>query len=216
LFFGKGKSTPVTRAEELRDLLPPDKQHHYRDGYSMAEAAKLWVSATGRVPPKIADIIGSDKLDSAHFEYLVYVWGGGMSMTDIMAFVPCGVIAVEAKAREGLGPLVFDWIVEKAAVNSASPPHRQSVVDRYAAGLGVSSKELMSCRYQLLHRTLSAALTAENAGASRAWMIVESFAPPGSIEHRCNLADFNRFIDLVGVQPRLAGRQVTIDWVQEL
>jgi hypothetical protein len=56
LFFGKGTSISVTRAEEFRDLLPPDKLHHYRDGYSMADAAKVWVAADGRLPPKIAQI----------------------------------------------------------------------------------------------------------------------------------------------------------------
>ena len=76
LFFGRGTSIPIMRAEELRDLLPSDRRHHYHDGYSMAEAAKVWGAAAAgdRLPCKIAQLIGSDALCSAHFEYPVTVW----------------------------------------------------------------------------------------------------------------------------------------------
>lgn len=182
----------------------------------MAEAAKLWVAAGGNLPRQVADIIGSDALRSAHFEFPTTVRGGGRSMTDIMAFVPDGVIAVEAKARETFDEPVSEWIVAGARKSPASPPHRRSVIEWYAGEFGVSAGALMDCRYQLLHRTLSAVLTAQEAGATDTWMIVQSFASLDAPEHHRNRADFDRFVERVGDQPRLAGRAVTLSWVQEV
>jgi hypothetical protein len=88
LFFGSGKNVPIRNATDLRERLQEDKKHHYQDGYSMAEAAKCWVLANGYLPPVIAGIVGSKELNSAHFEFPTPVWGGGIAMTDIMAFVP--------------------------------------------------------------------------------------------------------------------------------
>lgn len=178
LFFGIGTSSPVKRADEVRNFLPADKKYQYSEGRSMAEAAKVWCAAAGYLPLKIAQVIGSDALCSAHFEYPMKVWGRGTSMTDIMAFVPRGVIAVEAKGRESFDKLVAEWIVAEAGVKPTSPPNRSRVIARYATEFGVSPSALMECRYQLLHRTLCAALAAKTANASRAWMIVQSFAPP--------------------------------------
>jgi hypothetical protein len=136
-------------------------------------------------------------------------------MTDIMAFVPCGVIAVEAKALETFDKVVAEWIVADERKDPTSPPRRRGIIDRYAGAFGVCSSALMECRYQLLHRTLAAALTARDAGASRAWRIVQSFAPSDAKEHHRNRADFDRFTNLVGIRPRLAGYTVTLGWGRE-
>jgi len=76
----------------------------------MAEAAECWIAAGGRLPRRVAELVGDDSLDAAHFEYGVTVWGQGRSMTDIMAFIPDDLIAEEAKARETLGEEVWYWI----------------------------------------------------------------------------------------------------------
>jgi hypothetical protein len=88
LFFGIGTAKPIDQPTDLLDYLPREQRHHYRDGYSMAEAAKCWVTANARLPTSIANLVGVDILQSAHFEYGVKVWGGGMSKTDILAFIP--------------------------------------------------------------------------------------------------------------------------------
>jgi hypothetical protein len=160
LFFGGGKGHPISVATDLREYLPEERRYHYRDGYSMAEAAKAWTSAGGYLPLQIAAVIGANELDSAHFEFPTTVWGGGLAMTDVMAFVPGGVIAVEAKLNEPFDHLVSDWITLDAVKNARSPPHRMEVVRRYAVALGVDPERLLEIRYQLLQRTLCAALTA--------------------------------------------------------
>src|SRR5262249_3728809 len=158
----------------------------------MAEAAKCWVAASEKLPPSIANVIGTDELIAAHFEYPTKVWGGGTAMTDIMAFVPKGVIAVEAKVNEPFDDLVSAWIFREEKNNAQSPPHRTRVIQRYAKAFGVNSERLLNIRYQLLQRTLCAALTAQSQGRSQAWMIVQSFASGLGDGHLINRSDFER------------------------
>src|SRR5947207_731423 len=131
LFFGPGKDRPVTVCTDVRDCLPEDRKYQYQDGFSMAEAAKCWAIAGERLPLSIADVIGSDELISAHFEYPTKVWGGGIAMTDIMAFVPNCVIAVEAKVNEPFDDLTSTWIFREERKNAESPPHRTKVIQQY-------------------------------------------------------------------------------------
>src|SRR4029077_6257057 len=137
LFFGIGTTMPIHRATDLIGHLPQEKRHHYRDGYSMAEAAKCWMRGGGRLPQRVAALIGDDTLETAHFEYGVKVWGSGRSMTDIMAFIPGDLIAVEAKARERRASEVRDGFDQDKPKTPRSPPYRLKVVDRYARSLGV-------------------------------------------------------------------------------
>jgi len=216
LFFGGGTDRPVRVATDVRDYLPPDKCHQYAEGYSMAETAKAWLRANGCLPPSMANIVGDDRLETGHFEYPTKVWGGGLSMTDVMAFIPGSVIAVEGKVREPFDDEVSTWIGREEHSNKKSPDHRRAVIKRYAQAFNVGSEErLFDVRYQLLHRTLSAALTARRRGATRAWMIVQSFAPIDCPEHTQNRADFDRYIGLVGSTPILKGVSVRLAWAQE-
>jgi hypothetical protein len=178
----------------------------------MAEAAKCWVLANGCLPTVIADIVGSKELNSAHFEFPTPVWGGGIAMTDIMAFLPNGVIAVEAKVNERFDDLISIWINKEAVKNPRSPPHREDVINRYAKVFCVERERLSNIRYQLLQRTLCAALTAGAQRLSQSWMIVQSFAPVDSDGHRNNRTDFDRFRALVGPAPNIEGVRVEIAW----
>ena len=218
LFYGHGFDRPVHQATDLRKFLPAKKRQHYADGYSMAEAAKLWTSApTGSLPTSIADLLGDHCLLSGHFEYAVPVWGGGGSETDVMAFTPSAVLAVEAKTDEPFGDVVEDWIEKDARRNPRSPHHRRKVALRYAAAFGVAVDALLGIRYQLLHRTLSAARTAATAHAANAWMIGQSFPTVGRVP-RCSTqrADFDKFVSLVGPAPIVEGRAVRLAWVDEV
>jgi hypothetical protein len=216
LFYGNGKDSPVFRATDLIAYLRSDRRHHYRDGYSMAEAAKCWVHADGNLPASIVRAIGVKPLEAAHFEYEVGVWGGGTSTTDVMAFVPDGVIAVEAKVHEPFDEEVGCWIVKEEVKNPRSPLNRRRVVDRYARAFGVAPEVLLNLRYQLLHRTLSAALVAGRFGLKNAWMIAHSFGGQQDQDHMRNRADFDRYVALVGAKPTLEGVQVGVVWVDEL
>lgn len=214
-FFGVGVKQPIKVPTDLKRHLPAERRHHYRDGYSMAEAAKCWMASRGRLPLRIAEVIGGDDLETAHFEYGLKVWGGGTSMTDIMAFIPDAVIAVEAKALESLDEQVCCWMYKGAPRNPRSAVHRQHVIARYAKSFGVSTDALLPVRYQLLHRTLMAARVALQHNRSRAWMIVHSFAPLDCEEHGRNRADFDRYVSLIGTAPVLEGITVRLAWVDE-
>ena len=217
LFYGNGFDKPVLVATELRDLLPAKKRRHYADRYSMAEAAKLWTSAgAGAVPASVADLLGDGRLLSGHFEYSVPVWGGGGSETDLMAFTPRAVLALEAKTDEPLDDVLRVWIEKLALRNPRSPPHRRAVALRYAEAFRVPLEALLGIRYQLLHRTLSAARTAEAAHAAESWMLVQSFPTIGR-QPRCSTqrADFDRFVELVGPAPVIEGRAVRLAWIDE-
>lgn len=216
LFFGSSKKRPVTVCTDVRDFLSEDKKYQYQDGRSMAEAAKCWLAAGGKLPPSISHVVGSNELIAAHFEFPKKVWGGGTSMTDIMAFVPAGVVAVEAKVDEPFGDLVSTWIFEEEKEKPRSPPHRTRVIQRYAKAFNVRSVHLLGIRYQLLHRTLCAVLTAKARATSQAWMMVQAFpSPTGEDGHLANRSDFDRFIALVGNAPIIEGVQVQIAWVSE-
>ena len=178
----------------------------------MAEAEKSWVAAPGELPKTVAQVIGSPELERAHFEYPTGVWGGGTAMTDVMAFIPDGVVAVEAKARESFDLLVVDWIIQRARDNPSSPPHRKRVIERYARALDRPYADMLSLRYQLLQRTLSAALTAKKEGRSNAWMVVQSFC--ADITDNSNFADFTRYCQVVGPAPVLEAVAVGLGWAQ--
>jgi len=214
-FFGTGTQKPINHPTDIIRHLPPERRHHYRDGYSMAEAAKCWMAAHGQLPLRIAELVGNDTLETAHFEYGEKVWGGGTSMTDIMAFIPDSVIAVEAKYRESFDDEVRNWIYKEAAKNLRSPPHRLGVIGQYGRALGVPAEALLVLRYQLLHRTLASARVARQRGRSRAWMIVHSFAPSQCEEHARNRADFDRYVSLIGTTPVLEGIPVRLAWSDE-
>ena len=216
LFFGIGTAKPIHQPTDLRDYLPQKQRHHYRDGYSMAEAAKSWIAAGDRLPPSIANLVGTNFLKSAHFEYPVTVWGGGTSMTDILAFSDDSIITVEAKCRETFDDEVRSWIFREEERNPRSPKYRLEVInDQYAPAFGVGKDDLLGLRYQLLHRTLAAALVARQCGRSGALMVVQSFAPLDCNEHVRNRGDFDRYVALVGAAPVLKGIPVRLAWVDE-
>ncbi len=78
-------------------------------------------------------------------------------MTDVMAFTVDTVIAVEAKACE---PLAGWYGTGLTRARPQKPILRSKVIAQYAQALGARFKDLLPLRYQLFHRTLSAALTA--------------------------------------------------------
>jgi hypothetical protein len=84
-----------------------------------------------------------------------------------MAFVPSGVIAVEAKVNERFDDLISIWTNKEVAKNPRSPPHREEVINRYAKAFCVERGQLSNIRYQLLQRTLCAALTRRFKGDDR-------------------------------------------------
>jgi hypothetical protein len=76
-------------------------------------------------------------------------------------------------------------------------------------------ESLLNIRYQLLQRTLCAAITANDIGVSNAWMVVQHFGNGGGDGNQTNLSDFNSFVTLVGNAPVIEGIQVQIAWADD-
>jgi len=122
----------------------------------------------------------------------------------------------EAKVNEPFDDIVSAWIFDKEMTNARSPPHRTKVIQRYARAFGKRSVQLLDIRYQLLQRTLRAALTAAEHGSSRAWMVVHAFSSGAVTDgHQRNRSDFDKFVSLVGSAPTIENVCVRIAWVSD-
>jgi hypothetical protein len=158
-------------------------------------AAACWEAADGGLPPEVASLLSSSRdsalvglsLLAALPEWQVALRGGDRpSSTDVLALCTnerglC-VVAVEAKVLEDFGPLVQ----EKRASTSTGQQERLAYlhqlleVEKFGDGI----------RYQLLHRTASALLTAGAFHAATAVMLVHAFGTPADRKN-----DFRAFCE---------------------
>lgn len=163
-------------------------------------AAACWESSSTALPPEIiATLKASGDAALADLKLLVAVpeWevelpgGNRTSCTDIMAVASnengLVVIAVEAKVDEPFGPTLG----EKRRGASNGQLRRLAFLH---AELGLTSPLPDDLRYQLLHRTVSAILTARAFHAPTAAMIVQSFSPASLW-----WADYEKFCRALGV-----------------
>jgi len=191
---------PTKSAECWRRLLA-DPVKHWRDGYSAKSLATCWETAGG-FPPEVAAAFRASRIPT--FESLSFVAGFPEykiqippttlrpSQTDLMVVARRGrelvVIAVEGKAEESFGELVADW-------RQHGTPGKTERLDFLTGCLGLGREQLDGIRYQLLHRTASALLTAERFAASHAVMLVHSFS-----RQQTGFSDYSAFLQLFGVQ----------------
>ena len=156
-------------------------------------AAAAWEAANGNLPPEITRILESSRepllagqqLLAALPEWQVQLPGGiTTSNTDVLAIcrneMGLCVIGVEAKVLEDFGPLVSS----KRAEASSGLGERLTFLHSL---LGVERFD-DAIRYQLLHRTASALLTARDFHAATAVMLVQAFDAPTA-----RRADFEAF-----------------------
>ena len=156
---------------------------HWKPGRSAMSTAACWEENEPQLPREISDVLDAsgDKLLSslellaAIPEWEVELPGGDRpSQTDVLAITRnkfgLVILGVEAKVDEPFGPTLG----EKRAGASEGELERISYLERE---LGCSSPLADSIRYQLLHRTVSAILTARAFHASVAVMLVQSFSP---------------------------------------
>lgn len=186
-----------------RLLAKPDL--HWKRGYSAMTLALSWESAHPGVPPEIASsleaadeplLLGLELL-LAIPEYKVDLPGGTRpSQTDVLALMRGDgglvVVAVEGKVDEPFGPTVG----EKHAEHSEGVEKRIAWMESLL-GLGPVPD---SVRYQLLHRTASALVAAQQFNACAAVMLVQSFSPTGLW-----LDDFEAFVALFGATAQAGG-----------
>lgn len=161
-------------------------------------AAACWEAAGNNLPREISTLLSSSRLPAltdlsllaAIPEWEVALPGGETtSNTDVMAFCSnssgLSVVAVEAKVLEAFGPLVG----EKRSTASANQFVRLEFLNRLLKVENFPD----ATRYQLLHRTASAILTAQAFHASTAVMLVHAFATPADRQ-----ADFRSFCATMG------------------
>ena len=176
-------------------------QLHWKTGYSAMTLARSWEAAQPSVPPEIRQALegsGAPCLQGLELllaipEYQVALPGGQRaSQTDVLALVRNGgglvAVAVEGKVDEPFGPTIGG---QKASASSGAGERLRFLADR----LGLPGSTPETVRYQLLHRTVSALIAAEQFHASAAVMLVHSFSPAGKW-----FDDFSAFAALFGVR----------------
>jgi hypothetical protein len=176
----------------------------WREKKSAYETAVAWEAArrTERgLPPAIAAVLDT----SEHFrgaslllalpEHQGALEGGGhKSQTDLWALIsaPIGVVsvAVEAKASEPFDKKVSDWLVG-AKAESGKPARLKQL----RGILGIGEEEALSCRYQLLHRSVIAILEAKRFQLRTALLLIHAFG-----DNDASLRDYQLWAGLLGVE----------------
>lgn len=173
---------PTQSGTDWQRLLGKPKLH-WKKGRSAMSAAACWEGSNPELPPEISSLLDGCR-DSAVMglelllaipEWEVALPGGEtVSQTDIMAVCRNDsglvVLGVEAKVDEPFGPTLG----EKKAGATAGQLDRIAYLEKE---LGRSTPFGDEIRYQLLHRTVSALLTARAFHAKVAVMLVQSFSP---------------------------------------
>lgn len=206
---------PTSGPENWRALLTdPEKQ--WRSGYSAKAMAECW-EAYPALPPEFTGFFGDRaELLFAIPEHKVPMPGRGRaSQNDLFALIRSHeevvAVTIEGKVNEPFGPTLAEWLVD------ASDGKRERL-DGICALLGLSSDLDGSIRYQLLHRTASAAIEAQRFGTIRAAMVVHSFS-----QDKLWFEDFAAFSALFGSTPDTDGtvsfilpdgRPMLLGWAQ--
>jgi hypothetical protein len=195
---------PTQSYEDWKRLLAkPDL--HWKAGYSAMTLARSWeVAESQGFPPEVSAALATTadpvlqglSMLMAIPEYQVALPGGERSsQTDLLVLARGAegivAIAVEGKVDEAFGPTVD----QKRAENSKGVNTRLQFLTE---SLGLTEPIPGNIRYQLLHRTVSALLIAEQFSARAAVMLVHSFSPTNKW-----FDDFAAFATLFGLQPQI-------------
>jgi hypothetical protein len=190
---------PTRSGSDWQRLLAKPKLH-WKKGASAMTAAAAWEAAADALPPEIKVLLESSKEECLQEQRLLIAlpeWqvslegGETTSNTDVLAIcrndTGLCVIGVEAKVLEDFGPLLSEKRKE------ASPGQLARLTYLHAL-LKIEHFE-DAIRYQLLHRTVSALLTAQQFHAESAVMLVHAFdCPPARRE------DFRAFVVALGAK----------------
>ena len=171
----------------------------WRKGYSAMTTAACWEASRGDLPVEVRSTLSAGKADLSGLKVLAVIpeWkvelppeGGRPSQTDVMVLASNekGLVAigVEAKVKETFGPTLADKRKEPSKGIRCRLDYLHQI-------LGLTEPMNDEIRYQLLHRTVSALLTAQEFHASSAVMLVHSFSRNDS-----GRSDFNLFCEAIG------------------
>jgi hypothetical protein len=190
--------TPTESGSDWQRLLGKPELH-WKSGRSAMSAAACWEDNEPRMPPEISSVLeatGEQALASLELLMAVPEWevelpgGDRPSQTDILAITQnehgLVILGVEAKVDEPFGPTLG----ERKADASSGQTERIAYLEKE---LGCTSSLDDGIRYQLMHRTVSALLTARAFHAETAVMLVHSFSPASRWRE-----DFEAFASAVG------------------
>ena len=192
---------PTETATDWQHLLGRPKLH-WKKGRSAMSAAACWEKSHPHLPPEITQLLDGSKeqllsnleLLAAFPEWKVNLPGGNTaSQTDILAVARnesgLAVLGVEAKVDEPFGPT----LAEKRSGASSGQRERINALEKE---LGRTQSFEDHVRYQLLHRSVSALLTARAFHAPVAVMLIHSFSPTSKWHE-----DFEVFCNELGAIP---------------
>ncbi|MGO9018758.1 MAG: DUF6946 family protein [Syntrophobacteraceae bacterium] len=215
---------PTESFRDWQQLLAKPKLH-WKPGFSAMTLARSWeaASSTG-FPPEVAEVLkagSASGLEGIRFilaipEYKVPLPGGvRSSQTDLMVLARTlhglAVIGVEGKVDEPFGPTLA---VKKAELSEGFNTRLDSLLKMLKLPATISDR----IRYQLIHRTASALIMAEDYNAACAVMLVHSFSPTNE-----GFNDFEAFASLFGVKAEMgrllslgkySGTDLFIAWCQ--
>ena len=174
--------TPTISGSDWQRLLGKPELH-WKSGRSAMSAAACWEENEPHLPREILAAVeasGDEALASLELLIAIPEWevdlpgGDRPSQTDVLAITRnergLVILGVEAKVDEPFGPTLG----ERKADASGGQLERIAYLE---SELGCTSAIDDSIRYQLLHRTVSALLTAQAFHAGTAVMLVQSFSP---------------------------------------
>jgi Domain of unknown function (DUF6946) len=191
---------PTTSPNDWRRFLA-EPEIQWRKGYSARELAECWEQADG-FPSSVKQLFTGSPTPAIHeLELLLAIpeykvdlppEGGRPSQNDLFILARASdgkqvVIMVEGKVSETFGPTLGTWLME-------CTPGKLERLEFLCRILGLKKEPPPEIRYQLLHRTASAILAAQQFNAAYAMMIVQSFS-----QGHAWLEDYQAFLGLYGV-----------------
>ena len=192
---------PALFLEQWRFYLA-DPVKHWKTGYSAKALAYCWHGAQG-FPKEVKSVLTEAGNPFSGLEPLLILpehkvslpGGSTASQSDIWILAKSEnqlfSIAVEGKVSESFGEPVDHWILEDSK-------GKQERLEFLIKKLGIQSDFDKTIRYQLLHRTASAVIEAEQFLASHAMVIIHSFSPKNEW-----FEDFAKFVYLFGSTPQV-------------
>ena len=186
---------PAKTSEDWKGFLAePDK--HWKDGFSAKSLADKWQNSYG-LPSKVQNLLMSSQ--DNHFEGLKMLFGipefkvmlpggGRASQNDLFVLARTNkdlvTIMVEGKVSESFGPLVYEWKIN----SSEGKKQRLKFLCNL---LSLDEGKVNNIRYQLLHRTASAILTAQRFHCKTGVVLVHSFSKENK-----SFDDYHSFLEL--------------------
>jgi len=191
---------PTKDPEDWRQFLA-DPVKQWKTGYSAKELAYSWETSDG-FPSDVQAVLDTQPVFQnleilfAVPEYQVPLPGGSRpSQNDLFVLARNAdelvVIMVEGKASESFGPTLGEWRVNGSDGKKRRLEYLQEV-------LQLDGELADEIRYQLLHRTASPLIVAEQFHATSAIMLVHSFSKENEW-----FDDYSTFLALYGVQAQM-------------